>query len=217
MRFAPLLRTSSIAGWVELRPHSVHQPGCECYNGYVPRRREHSRYQLPLEFGVPNTEDTAVYQALLHSLSAEATDSRFVRAVREEVVVRSPADVAQHLMTRVFTPFEHLDQEELWLLLLSTRNRITHEVMLYRGTLDTIQVRPAEVFKEAIRVNAAAIVLAHNHPSSDPEPSPQDVKLTTTIMQLGKVLGVPLLDHLVVGDKAWISLKERNLGFNAEP
>jgi len=179
----------------------------------VPRRRELSPYQLPFEFGPRNIEQTALYRTLLQSLAAENEGSRFVRVVRDEVVVRSPGDAATHLLQKVFVPFERLDQEELWILLLSTRNRITHEVMLYRGTVDLIPVRPAEVFKEAIRINAAAVLLAHNHPSGEPSPSPQDVQLTETVVQAGVLLGIPVLDHIVVGQQAWASLAERGLGF----
>lgn len=182
----------------------------------MPRRRERSPYQLPLEYARPS-EETAVYQAILQSLAAEADGNRFVRVVREEVIVRSPADAAAHLLEKVFVPFERLDQEELWLLLLSTRHRVTHEVLLYRGTADTVQVRPAEVFKEAVRVNATAILLAHNHPSGDPSPSPQDVELTETLVLAGKLLGITLLDHIVVGQQVWISLRERGMGFAQQP
>ena len=182
----------------------------------MPRRRERSLYQLPLEFE-RRLEDTAVYRAILHSLAAEADGNRFVRVVREEVIVRSPADAAVHLLEKVFVPFDRLDQEELWVLLLSTRNRITHEVLLYRGTVDMVPVRPAEVFKEAIRVNATAILLAHNHPSGDPSPSPQDVQLTETIVHAGEMLGIALLDHILVGRQVWISLRERGLGFTQQP
>ncbi len=136
------------------------------------RRREPARYQLPFEFGPLPVEETTVYRALLQSLAAASESNRFVRVVREEVIVRTPADAAVHLQEKVFAPFDRLDQEELWVLLLSTSHRITHEVMLYRGTVDMIFVRPAEIFKEAVRVNAAAILLAHNHPSGEPLPSP---------------------------------------------
>ena len=137
-----------------------------------------------------------------------------MRQVREEVIVRSPGDAAVHLLEKVFVPFDRLDQEELWVLLLSTRNRITHEVLLYRGTVEMVPVRPAEVFKEAIRVNATAILLAHNHPSGDPTPSPQDGELTETIVLAGKLLGIALLDHIVVGQQVWVSLRERGIGFS---
>ncbi len=179
----------------------------------MPRRRERSPYQLPLELGARNIEDTAVYRALLQSLATETEGSRFVRVVRDEVVVRRPADAAAYLLQKIFAPFEKFDQEELWLLLLSTRSRVTHEVMLYRGTLDMVPIRPAEVFKEAIRVNAASMVLAHNHPSGEASPSPQDVALTELVGRVGTQLGIPVLDHIVVGQQTWVSLRESGLGF----
>jgi DNA repair protein RadC len=182
----------------------------------MPRRRERSPYQLPLEFGVRNLEDTAVYRAILQSLAVDAENSRFVRAVRDEIVVRTPSDAAIYLLQKVFVPFERLDQEELWILLLSTRNRVTHEVMLYRGTLDMVTIRPAEVFKEAIRVNAASVLLAHNHPSGESSPSPQDVTLTELVNQVGTMLGIAVLDHIVVGQQMWTSLRERGLGFTSQ-
>ena len=139
--------------------------------------------------------------------------SRFVRLVQEEVLIRSPADAALHLLNRVYTPFDQFDQEELWTLLLNTKNRVTHEVMVYRGTLNTIQVRLAEVFKEAIRVNAASLLLSHCHPSGEPTPSPQDIQLTEQVIQVGELLSIPLLDHLVIGQNQWLSMKERGLAF----
>jgi DNA repair protein RadC len=165
-----------------------------------------------LELARPLPE-TAVYRALLQELAGEPDASRFVRVVREEILVRTPADAALHLLAKVFVPFDRLDQEELWVLLLSTRHRVTHEVLLYRGTVDTVPVRPAEVFKEAIRVNAAAILLAHNHPSGEASPSAQDIQLTQTVVIAGEMLGVPVLDHLVIGRQAWTSLREQGVGF----
>lgn len=184
----------------------------QCYNTHVVRRRETSCYQLAFDLAPRSVEETAVYQAILQNLAAGET-SRFVRKVDEEVVVKMPDDAAWHLLQKVFVPFDRLDQEELWLLLLSTRNRITHEVMLYRGTLDMVPVRPSEVFKEAVRVNAASVMLAHNHPSGDPSPSMQDVKLTEMLVLAGELLNIPVVDHIVVGRKTWLSLRMKGLGF----
>ena len=138
---------------------------------------------------------------------------RFIRQVREEVVVRSPQDAAQHLITSVFTPFEAFDQEEVWCLLLNTKNRITHEAMAYRGTVNTVYIRPAELFKEAVRVNAPALILSHCHPSGAIEPSPEDVQMTVTACQAGKLLGIEVMDHIIVGKNRSISLREKKLGF----
>lgn len=170
----------------------------------MPRRPE--RYQLPFDFS--RRSDAADRDVFGQE------KNRRVRAVREQIIVTTPSIAAQHLMESVFTPFADFDQEELWVLLLNTRNRITHDVFLYRGTLNSVHVRPAEVFKEAIRVNAASIILAHNHPSGDPQPSPQDVSLTLEIATLSKALDIALLDHIIVGDqKHWLSLREKKMGF----
>lgn len=96
---------------------------------------------------------------------------RFVRVVKDEVIARSPVDVAQYLLQHVYTPFEAFDQEELYVLLLNTKNRITHETMVYRGTVNSGHIRPAELFTTAVRVNAPAI-LDHKHPSGLADPSP---------------------------------------------
>ncbi len=175
------------------------------------------RYQLPLlvELGGQPAPDPfyAARGAFDRLYPAQDGQSRFVRLVHAEVMIRTPADAARHLLNQVYTPFEQFDQEELWTLLLNTKNRVTHEVMVYRGTLDTIQVRLAELFKEAIRVNAAALLLSHCHPSGEPLPSPQDVQFTEQAIQVGDLLGIPVLDHVVVGHNQWVSLKEQRLAF----
>ena len=176
------------------------------------------RYQLPLlvELGGRRADDpTLMARAAFDRLyPGQEGQSRFVRLVQEEVVIRSPADAAAHLINQVYTPFEQFDQEELHTLLLNTKNRVTHEVMVYRGTLDTIPVRLAELFKEAIRVNAASLLLSHVHPSGEPTPSPQDILLTEQAIQVGDLLSIPILDHLIIGRHSrWISLKERGLAF----
>jgi DNA repair protein RadC len=139
---------------------------------------------------------------------------RFVREVPDSVCIRSPGDAAQYLLEKVYTPFDDFDQEELWVLLLNNKNRITHEVMVYRGQVSTISIREAELLKEAIRVNAPALILSHCHPSGDPSPSPEDVHVTRTISKAASLLGLTLVDHLIVGKDSWVSLKERQLGFD---
>jgi DNA repair protein RadC len=138
---------------------------------------------------------------------------RFVREAREAVYVRSPTDAAQHLLTKVYVPFTAFDQEELWVLLLDTKLRITHEAMIYRGSVNAVSIRPAELLKEAVRLNSPSLIISHCHPSGDPTPSPEDVHVTRQIKEAAKVLGIDLVDHIIVGRDTWVSLKERNLGF----
>jgi len=107
-----------------------------------------------------------------------------------------------------------LDHEELWVLNLDTRNRLLHLVKLYQGSVNSSQVRVAEVFRAAIVDNAPTIILAHNHPSGDPTPSPEDVAVTKAIVQAGKILDIDVVDHLIITQDHYVSLKELSLGFN---
>lgn len=172
------------------------------------------RFQLPFEFGRKADSSTIYYEiGFAGHENPEAKTSRFVRMVKEEIVIRTPANAAEHLLTHVFTPFDAFDQEELWVVLLNTARRITHEAMIYRGTVNAIHVRPAEMFKEAVRVNAPAMLLSHIHPSGQIEPSSEDVQVTHEAFQAGKLLGIDVLDHIIIGREAWTSLRERGLGF----
>src|SRR5690606_4612199 len=107
-----------------------------------------------------------------------------------------------------------LEQEHLRTILLSTRNEVIEIVEIYRGSLNSAPVRIADVFKPAIRKNAAAFILVHNHPSGDPTPSPDDIALTKAIREAGQLLGIDVLDHLVIGQGRYVSLKEKRLGFS---
>jgi DNA repair protein RadC len=130
---------------------------------------------------------------------------------RDRVQVRSPADVAGMLMLTL----GQKDQEELWTVMLDTKNRhiVTH--CLYRGSLNAAMIRVGEVYKEALKRNAAAIIVAHQHPSGDPTPSPEDVMVTRQIVEAGKLLDVDCLDHLCVAKTKWVSFRERGLGFQS--
>ena len=109
---------------------------------------------------------------------------------------------------------EPLDQEEFWVAVLDTRNRVMALVVIYRGSVNSSQVRVAEIFRKAILENAPAIILAHNHPSGDPSPSPDDIAITREIIKAGKLLDIQVLDHLVIGQDRFISLNRRGLGFS---
>jgi DNA repair protein RadC len=108
----------------------------------------------------------------------------------------------------------HLEREHFVVVCLDTRNRILHQQTLYVGSLNATHIRVAEVFQEPIRRSAAAIIVAHNHPSGDPSPSPEDVTVTRQIRAAGEMLSIELLDHLVIGDQRYVSLRERGLGFD---
>jgi DNA repair protein RadC len=101
-----------------------------------------------------------------------------------------------------------LPQEHFCVCCLNTRNRVIGVSTVYIGTVDELHIRPAEVFRPAITLNAKSIIVAHNHPSGDPTPSPEDVALTRTLGSAGEILGIELLDHIVVGDDRTYSLRE---------
>jgi DNA repair protein RadC len=123
--------------------------------------------------------------------------------------VRSPGDVANLLMMEMGL----LQQEHLRTVLLDTKNFVMRVVEVYRGSLNSAAIRVAEVFREPIRSNCAAIIIAHNHPSGDPTPSPEDVRTTEMLIEAGQLLDIEVLDHLVIGRNSYVSLKERKLGF----
>jgi DNA repair protein RadC len=122
-------------------------------------------------------------------------------------VIRSPESVAMLMMSDL----RYEQREHLYALVLDARNQVRHTRLISTGTLTESLVHPREVFREAIRFSAAAIVLVHNHPSGDPEPSPQDIATTKRLMEAGKILGIDVLDHVIIGDGRWTSLKQRNL------
>ncbi len=124
--------------------------------------------------------------------------------------ITSPADAANLLMSEMSL----LEQEHLRVILLDTRNQVLKMPTIYIGSLNTSVVRIAELFRPAIRDNAAAIIVAHNHPSGDPSPSAEDVRVTREIVKAGKLLNIELLDHIVIGRQRFVSLKERGLGFD---
>jgi DNA repair protein RadC len=124
--------------------------------------------------------------------------------------IKGPADCAALLMVEM----AHLDQEHLRTVLLDTKNRVQAIHTVYVGTLNCSMIRVGEIFKEAIRQNSAALIIAHQHPSGDPTPSAEDVAVTREIVQAGKLLEIEVLDHLVIGQGCWVSLREKGLGFS---
>jgi DNA repair protein RadC len=128
--------------------------------------------------------------------------------------ITTPRQVFDLLSERV----SELDHERIVVLLLHQKHRVQRQVEVSRGTLSGATVRVAELFKEAVKDQAAAIVLTHNHPSGDPTPSDEDVVLTQRAVQIGDEMDIPVLDHVVIGKAAggrdgWVSLRERGLGF----
>ncbi|MFT4037288.1 MAG: DNA repair protein RadC [Thermomicrobiales bacterium] len=123
--------------------------------------------------------------------------------------VTSPDDVANLLLIEMGA----LEQEQLRVVLLDTKHRILGTRTVYQGSVNQAQVRIGEVYRDAVRQNATAIVAAHNHPSGDPTPSAADVALTVELVRAGEMLDIDLLDHLIIGQGRWLSLRRLGLGF----
>lgn len=126
--------------------------------------------------------------------------------------IRSPDDAAALLLYEMSA----MEQEHLRVLLLDTKNQLLRIVEVYHGSLNSSLIRVGEVFRDAVRSNAAAILVAHNHPSGDPAPSPEDVSVTRAIVDAGRLLDIEVLDHIVIGGGKFVSLKSRGLGFTAD-
>jgi DNA repair protein RadC len=181
-------------------------------------REQMAEYQIPLIDNLAPNNNT--WEVKSKKRQVERTLSK-LRALHEELnfqlyshpterpKIQSPADCYQ-----VISPFlGFLDHEELWVINLDTRNRVMNLVKLYQGSVNSSQVRVSEIFRQAIVDNSPALILAHNHPSGDPAPSPDDIAVTRSAFQAGKLLDIDVLDHIVVCSGRYVSLKERGLGF----
>lgn len=127
----------------------------------------------------------------------------------ERAQIRGPEDLAV-LFQPMMVALEH---EELRVAVLDTKHRLARVVTVYQGSVNSAQVRVAEVFREAVRANSPAIAIAHNHPSGDPTPSSADVSLTAELARAATLLDIDLIDHLIIGDGRWVSLRRLGLGF----
>jgi len=142
-------------------------------------------------------------------IAALALGQRIMSAQPPRVSVRSPEDV----FALVGADMALLEQEHLKVILLNTRNQVMSVRQVNRGNVHSAVVRVAEVFRDAIRENAPNIILVHNHPSGDPSPSPDDAALTKQVEEAGRLLGIDVLDHVVIGRSGPASLRELGLGF----
>jgi DNA repair protein RadC len=123
----------------------------------------------------------------------------------ERVTIRSPKDIAD-LMSE---DLRYLQKEHFVCLFLNTKNHLLAQETLSMGSLNASIVHPREVFRAAIKRSSASIVCVHNHPSGDPTPSPEDIQLTHRLVEAGSIIGIEVLDHVIIGDQRFISLKEQ--------
>ncbi len=142
--------------------------------------------------------------------SYDMGDGRFVQRLGTPVSICDATSVAGYIMENIFPNPEEYTQEEMWALLFNCRGQITHEIMVSRGSLDASIAHPSMIFRDAIRMGAAKVVVTHNHPSGDPDPSHADVLTTQRLRKAGELLGIPFLDHIIVAKDAWYSMSEHD-------
>ncbi len=171
---------------------------------------EQSPYE-PSQLSFLAPEDVEML-TMMRRFIAEASRLYEVRSGRdlaEPYVIHRPADAFELLRTEM----ADLEREQLHTLNLGSRHQVISTSLVYQGTVKGVVVRTAEVFRPAIIANASGIVVAHNHPSGDPSPSPDDIRLTAQLHEAGKILDIELLDHIVIARDRFVSLRERGLGF----
>jgi len=127
----------------------------------------------------------------------------------QKPAIMSPDDAA----ALVKFEMSALEQEELWVMLLDTRYRLIDTEELYRGSLNASSIRIGEIFKSAIRKNAAAVIVMHNHPSGDTTASPEDIAMTQEMVRAGELLNVEVVDHLIIGGNRFLSMKNNHIVF----
>lgn len=126
-------------------------------------------------------------------------------SMEERPVIRSPHDAAGLLMEEL----RYLNKEHFICLFLNTKNHVIGQETISVGTLNATIVHPREVFRPAIARSCASVICAHNHPSGDPTPSTEDLELTSRLVEAGEIVGIEVLDHLIIGDRSFTSLKEK--------
>ena len=124
--------------------------------------------------------------------------------------IRGPRDVADRLILQM----GRLEREELRVVILDTKNHVLRVATVYQGNVSSSLVRVGELYRDAVRLDAASVILVHNHPSGDPTPSPDDLHLTAEALAAGRILDIALLDHLVIGHDAYVSLRDRGIAFD---
>ncbi|RHW35943.1 DNA repair protein RadC [Neobacillus notoginsengisoli] len=123
--------------------------------------------------------------------------------IENKYTIRSPEDAA-----RLFSDMSILDQEQFEVVFLNTKNVVIGRKTIFKGTLNASIVHPRDVFREALKLSAASIIVAHQHPSGDPTPSREDIEISKRLAEVGKLMGIDLLDHIIIGSGRFRSIKE---------
>ena len=183
----------------------------------MPRKKQAKQEEMPRSIPEPAAPATLEGQAVLEALRSNLSLLGEL-AARYQVAFQPqrPADMPsincpQDVHNLLGTEMGALAQEQLRVLLLDTHNHVLAQRVIYQGNVNSSVVRPDEVLRPAVIESAPSMIISHNHPSGDPTPSPEDVSITRELVQAGKLMGIDLLDHIVIGGDRWVSLKERKL------
>ncbi|MCY9139262.1 RadC family protein [Peribacillus frigoritolerans] len=191
---ALLLRTGS-------REESVLQLSCRLINSFKGLRllKEASVEELTVIKGIG--------EAKAIQILASVELGRRINNLNDQdrYVIRSPEDGANYCMEEM----RFLSQEHFVCLYLNTKNQVLQKTTVFIGSLNASIVHPREVFKEAFKRSAASIICLHNHPSGDPSPSREDIEVTKRLVECGKIIGIEVLDHIIIGEHKYVSLKEK--------
>lgn len=129
------------------------------------------------------------------------------KTAQNSLYFSQPQTIAEYYME----DFRHCQQEQVMLMLFNTKNKLVGEYLVSKGTVNASLISPREIFIHALHYHAVFLVLVHNHPSGDPTPSQEDLNITKRIQEAGNLIGIVLLDHIIIGDKRYISLKEQGI------
>lgn len=155
-------------------------------------------------------DKTGILITRIHGLAEELNGVMYKTPRKARVRVHSPVD-AYNIIGPILGG---LDREELWVLALDVRNGIMQLVKIYQGSVNSTQIRTAELFRWAVANNASSIIVVHNHPSGDPSASPDDLIFTRNLISAGKILDIDVVDHLIIGENCYVSLKEKTSVFS---
>ena len=144
-------------------------------------------------------------KATLLLAATELGKRLYQKHTEDRFTIRSPEDAAAYLMTDMTS----LNQEHFVVLFMNVKNEVLHKQTIFIGSLNSAIVHPREIFREAVKRSAASIICAHNHPSGNPSPSPEDIEVTKRLTDAGALMGIEVLDHVIIGDHQFISLKEK--------
>lgn len=122
----------------------------------------------------------------------------------KKTAIKNPEDGAEYLMREM----RYLQQEHFVVLYLNTKQEVIHKQSVFIGSLNQAIVHPREIYREAVKLGAFATIICHNHPSGDPSPSNEDIKATKRLLECGKVMGIEVLDHIIIGDNRYLSMKQ---------